>query len=178
MKKPGRKPSPKPVTMAEITIIKVEDPHYQREHHGAKGNTKDIDVQFNMRESYVGWLFARKLIDAGEKQAGDEIRQAYERMGGRGAGAIDYTKEHVDGGQIAQTITDGHLLAAARLREANAWLGPEGFDLTMKLAGECLWPKDLSPDRARQEYLGLRFRECLDTLAVNRGHKMRRLRRA
>lgn len=177
MKRTGRKPSHKPVTMAEITIIKVEDPNYQREHHGAKGNTKDIDVQFNMRESYVGFLFARGLIDAGEKQAGDKIRQAYERMGGKGASAIDYTKEHVDGGQIAQTITDGHLLASATLREALGWLGPEGYDLTLKLAGECLWPKDVASN-ARQEYAGLRFRECLDTLAVNWGHKMRVQRRA
>lgn len=181
MKRPGRKPKPAPVTLAEyarasVTVIEVDNPLYNRAHGPDKTNQQHIPVAFNMRESYVGWLFARGLIDGGEKRAADKVRQAYERMGGAGASAIDYGREHVDGGHIAQTITDSHLLAAGVLRDALSWLGQEGYSLTMKLAAEGRWLAELSNDERRREFLGNRFRECLDTLAVNWGFKMRRIR--
>ena len=175
MKRGGRKKKPKKISLphVDMAVITVDNPYYDRSHPESGTNPKRSRAQFNMRESYAGLLYGRHAIDTGQWEAAGIIRRAYEAMGGAGARAIDYERERVDGGQIAQTVVDRHLEAAGKLAEALKALGPEGYDLTLRLAGEGQSPKDLSPVESRQRYLRERFKECLDTLAVLWGKKLR-----
>ena len=175
MRRGGRKKNKKPITLphVDMVVIDVENPLYSADHRESGSNPRRIRAQFNMRESYAGLLFGRHAIDRGQWEAAGIVRRAYEAMGGVGARAIDYERERVDGGQIAQTIVDRHLEAAAKLEEAERALGPEGYRLTLLFAGQGQSPKDLSPDDMRQRYYRERFKECLNTLAVLWGKKLR-----
>lgn len=162
------------VGLAAVSIIEVDNPHYSRDHHGTSGNPKKIQVSYNPNESYVGYLYSKSLINEACKKAGDRVRQAYERIGGAGARAIDYSKEPVDGGSRAQDIPDQMIEAGRLLREVHGVLGPQGHSLVLDLAGAGLWPRDLAPrDSSMQRYLSMRFRECLESLAVHWGYMRR-----
>lgn len=171
----GRKIKQKKVSLSWIVTVDVDNPHFSRSHAESPSNPKATPAQFDMRENYAGYLWARKHIDDAEKRAADRVRAAYERMGGAGARAIDYSREQVDGGQIAQTITDAHLLAAADLRHIHTVLGPEGYHLVVSFSGEGKWPKEFSRENDMPRP-GQLFRQCLAALAESWGWKTRQIR--
>lgn len=171
-RRPGRKIKPKKVSLSWVTIVDIENPHFSRSYAASASNPAKTQAQFDMRESYAGYLWARGHIDDAEKKAADRIRHAYERMGGAGAKAIDYGKEQVDGGKIAQTITDDHLMAASWLRAAHDVLGPEGYNLVVSFCGEGKWPGDFSRSNDFSGP-GKTFRKCLAALAEVWGWKSR-----
>lgn len=179
MKRPGRKRRA-PVTLAGgVAMIEIDNPLYQRAHDGAAGNERKIRAAYNPRESFVGFLYFKGKIGDAEKLAGDRIRQAYEAMGGAGAGAIDYTRTRVDGGRIAEPLSERQLSAGQFLKSVRGWLGPAGHEITIRLAGEGCWPRDLAPgDTARQQYYSMRLRECLETCAERLGYATRKRRLA
>lgn len=160
----------------EIAVIEVDDPYFDPKTPESRSNPRKMKATINARESYAMWLYARRHIDHAELLAAKRIRGAWERLGGAGARAIDYSRERVDGGAAPQTISDDHLLAARILKDALSTLGPAGYDLTIKLACMGLWISDLSSREAQQKYLGMRFRECLDSLAAHWGYKIRPIR--
>lgn len=160
----------------EIAVIEVDDPYFDAKTPESRANPRKMKATINARESYAMWLYAREHIDHAELLAAKRIRGAWERLGGAGARAIDYTREKVDGGAMPQTISDDHLRAARILKDAQAVLGPAGYDLTIKLACMGLWISDLSSKEVHQKYLGMRFRECLDTLSAHWGYKQRPMR--
>lgn len=175
-KRTGRKRKQKPVTLAHVTIVEIEtdNPMYSKSHAEGQTNPRKIISTYNAQESYVGFLYAGKHITEGEKRAADIVRMNFERLGGAGAQAIDYGKEPVDGGGAVQDITDRQMLAGQVMREIHTLLGPAGHDLTLKLAGQGLWPRDMAPrDKRKQEYLSMRFRECLEHIAVEWGFQNR-----
>lgn len=176
-KRTGRKKKPATVTLAKVTIaeIEVDNPLYQREHDGANANPRKIRAAYNPRESYAGYLWYRNKITDTEFRAATYVRQNYELIGGAGAGSIDYASERVDGGQIAQDITPQQIAAGRVLKHLSIMLGPAGYDLVIKLAGEGKWPRDLSGKDEKQRYLSMRFRECLEHIAVERGWQARRV---
>jgi hypothetical protein len=172
MARRGKKAKPKPVSMPVIPTIEVDNPLFQRSHMESRTNPARIRAAYNPRESYVGFLFGKKLITEAEKRAGDKVRQAFEAMGGSGARAIDYGREHVDGGRIAESLTEYQLEAGKTLRDVHRILGALGHDLVLRLAGEGKWPRDIAPmDTHKQKYLSMRFRECLETLAIHWGYQ-------
>lgn len=179
-KRTGRKRRTKKIKLARVTIteIEVENPHFQKEHDISRSNPTHIKATYNPKESYVGYLWQKKNITDAEKWAGDRVRQAYEAMGGSGAPAMDYTRLKVDGGGSSDPITERQLKAASILLESSRALGPEGHDLVIVLAGEGLWPKDLTLDKEKRRFMSMRFRECLETLAVYWGKQGRQERRA
>lgn len=174
-RRPGRKRQ-KPVTLGNVIMLEVDNPLYSRAHDGDKTNPRTITACYNSRESYAGFLYARKAITQAEHMAATRIRQAYEGIGGAGAKAMDYTKEPVDGGGHGEPISQRQLMFGRVLKDASLFLGPQGYDLVIKLAGQGLWPKDLSQDKGRREYWGKRFTECLETLAVHWGYQRQRSR--
>lgn len=170
-KRTGRKKKLAKITLATVSVaeIDVDNPLYQREHDGASANPRKIRAAYNPRESYAGYLWFRKRITDTEFRAASWVRQNYELMGGAGAGSIDYAYERVDGGQIAQDITAQQIEAGRTLKRISKLLGPAGYDLVIKLAGEGKWPRDLTGKDEKQRYLSHRFRECLEHIAVERG---------
>jgi len=158
-------------------MMEVDNPFYSRAHDGDKTNPRTITVCYNPRESYAGMLYARKVITEAENRAANRIRQAYEGIGGAGARAMDYTREPVDGGGHVEPITPRQLEFGRVLRDAALFLGPQGYDLVIKLAGQGLSPKDLAREKRRQDFWGQRFQECLETLAVHWGYQRQRSRK-
>lgn len=179
-KRTGRKRKTKKIKLAQVSFaeIKVENPHFQKEHDISQSNPTHIKANYNPKESYVGYLWQKKIITDAEKWAGDRVRQAYEAMGGSGAPAMDYTRLNVDGGGSSEPITEQQLQAGSILVEASRSLGPDGHDLVIKLAGEGRWPHELTKDKEQRRYMSMRFRECLETLAVAWGRQGRQERRA
>ena len=170
----GRKRKPKPVTLQTVTVIEIDNPLYNRAHDGDRTNPKRITAAYNPRESYVGYLHAKSVISDAEKMAGDRIRKAFEAMGGSGARAMDYSRVFVDGGNIPEPIGNAQLEAGRVLKFAAIALGPHGYELTLALAGMCKWPEEMAQTRRKREYIGQRFRECLETLAVHWGYQRQR----
>ena len=176
-KKKQQKPETEQTRPAvDFIMVDVDNPMYSPDHQESSSNPRRTQAPFNMNESYAGFLYSRKAIPESDWKAALRITRAYESMGGAGAKAIDYEYEHVDGGQIARTITDKHLFASETLKEAHNALGPEGYDLTLKFAAMGLRPREVAQKEARQVYYRERFKECLDTLAVLWGLKTRNIR--
>jgi hypothetical protein len=173
-KRPGRKRKIAKISLPPIAMMEVDNPMFSPDHAETKSNPKRIMAAYNAKESYVGLLFIRGHISAAERRAGDKVRQAFEMMGGAGARAIDYSRTKVDGGQIASTVTIEQLQAGATLRECHSILGAQGHDLIIRIAGEGKTPRDIAPSNERmQNYLSMRLRECLETLAVHWGYQNR-----
>lgn len=172
----GRKPKSKPVTLASgFAMIEIDNPLHSRDHADSATNPRKALAMFDMRESYPGFLYAKRWIDDAQKRAADRVRFAYELMGGAGAKAIDYARENVDGGQIAQTVTSQHLQAAKWLREAHDVLGPDGYGLIVRYCGEGYWPKDFTVN-TKTDKTSYAFRDCLTALAEVWGWKIMDMR--
>ncbi len=174
-RKAGRKIKPRKVELSWIGPVDVPNPYFNASQSESETNPKKTAVQFDMRESYPGYLWARGHIDDEQKRAADRVRAAYERMGGAGARAIDYSQTKVDGGQIAQTITLPQLTAAQDLRDAAMCLGPEGYNLVVSMCGEGKWPKEFTRSNDIPN-VGRKLRDCLTCLAEHWGWKMRPIR--
>jgi hypothetical protein len=174
-RRPGRKRQ-KPVTLGNVIMLEVENPLYSRAHDGDRTNPRTITACYNPRESYAGMLYARKTITQAENEAATRIRRAWEGIGGAGAKAMDYSKLVVDGGLTPEPLSERQQEYGRLLKDAALRLGPQGYDLTIKLAGQGLMPKDMVATRRQQDYLGQRFQECLETLAVHWGLQKSRIR--
>ena len=114
----------------------VENPLWSRQHEGASANPRFIEARINIKESAVGTLAARKLIDVAQAEAATRFRRYWEATGGAGVGAMDYARDKVDGGQIADPIDIAQMKAAKKLAEAELTLGERNYDLVRKVCGE------------------------------------------
>ena len=159
--------------------IAVDNPYFNRAAPADTTNPAKIKARINRRESYPVYLFHRGTVDEAEFIAAKRSCAVYETIGGAGARAIDYGRQQVDGGQIAQSVTEAQLYASQTLHQMLKVLGSEGYHLTLNLTGAGLWPRDLAGEdeqRQRSRYIGERFKECLDVLAVHWGLKQRQTR--
>jgi hypothetical protein len=172
----GRPAKPKPVSLPHIGLIEVDNPLFGSKHATDDVTSRRIITGYNHRESFIGFLYGKRKITDAERMAGDKVRKAFETMGGAGAQAIDYSRAKVDGGKIADPISVRQLEAGSVLRDCHKTLGAAGHDLVIKLCGECQWPKDLTRDERKQDYLSMRLRECLETLSVHWGYASREAR--
>lgn len=87
-------------------FIDVENP-YDRE--------QTIRVSIEMRDPLT-WMHSRGIIDEPRRIAGEEWRRRRQQSQ-FGLGAIDTTKQSVDGGKIYEPISDNQLDAARYMRE-------------------------------------------------------------
>lgn len=145
----------------EVGSIVVEDPF----DHLAR-----IEVVRNLRDDPLARLHARSQIDEAQFQAGRAYQRDWETAE-RGPCAIDPTKEAVDGGRLAEPITEGQQKAARRLNVALNELGSDGSSIVYDVLIDGMTMEQVSGRRgwkgkAWEEYFGKRFRECLDRLAV------------
>lgn len=121
---------------AEVVSADVDNPYFQPEHFESPSNPKTITALVNIRESAVETLFARGQLDKAQKRAADRFRGFWEAMGGAGAKAMDYTREYVDGGRSAESLTDRQINAGKELMQARSLLGARNYDLVCKICGE------------------------------------------
>lgn len=137
-------------------------------------------VTRQLRDDPLGRLHARSQIDEAQFQAGRAYQRDWETAE-RGPRAIDPTKEAVDGGLMAEAITDPQRKAAKRLNNALAELGADGASITHDVLVTGMTMEQVAHRRGWTgkswvEYFGKRFRECLDSLAVVYGFAQRRRR--
>lgn len=169
----------KPVAMPHRTLrgVTVENPFYSRAHAGDATNPKHIDAVVNIRESAITMLASRNKIDAAQVAAANQFRALWESMGGKGAGAIDYGRDHVDGGKRADPISERQMNAADELRRAHRALGNQGYWLVSRICGEGFSLTEVvSPGGSKRDKLAAadRLRSCLDVLAAMWGIATRR----
>ena len=103
-------------------------------------------------------------------QAGRLWQRYYEQLEIGGSRAIDPTKEAVDGGRFPEPDLDKRERASKALSEANQRLGRQGKIILQMVLGEHKTIQETSmafglKSKREFEYMGQRFRECLETLA-------------
>ena len=169
--------------------LAVDLPYGARVHRTVVDDPYDLGGQIVVLQSTRGdqliALRSRGRIDDAQLAAGRQWEAYEEAASIGGASAIDPTKEAVDGGRIPEPFTDRHLRAIRKLAEARSELGPVGYALTKYVLSERLSVKEAAYKLGYESergvnYISIRFRECLEVLAIlwgyagevdNRGHK-------
>jgi hypothetical protein len=153
-----------------LGTITVDDPY---------GSAFDKIVVFrNLRDDPLAALHNSNQVDEAQFRAGRHWQKCYELSELGGARAIDPTKEAVDGGRMPEPLSDAKCRALGDLAKARQALGLEGGALIHNVLGQhmtlgqCAEARGMSTDREKN-YLGRRFRECLDTLAIEFGYATR-----
>lgn len=152
---------------AQVAPIEVDDPLEL----GGK-----LIVMRSTRNDPLAGMHARHTIDEAQYQAGRAFQADFE-VAERGPKAIDPSKEAVDGGQMPEPITDAQQKAVKRLNRAERELGQSGSSivhdvLITGLAIEAVGRRRSMTGELELKYLGRRFRECLDCLALVYGFAM------
>lgn len=135
---------------------------------------EQIQVLRSTRDDPLAGMHSRAQIDDAMMAAGRKWQELYECSQIGGIGAIDPGKEAVDGGRFPEPISDRQIKAFRKLNEARLELGGEGYHLIVEILGSRVSIADAACVRGYQSkdgkaYIGRRFRECLNTLAVHWG---------
>lgn len=138
MKAARKKRKRDPLTYGKIELQPafVDNPYWRPDLEGEAAVPRKIRAAVNVRESAVGTLAARKLIDDAQAEAAVRFRRHWEATGGAGAQAIDYSRDKVDGGMIADPIDLNQMRAAKHLAEAEHVLGTRNYELVRSVCGE------------------------------------------
>ena len=152
---------------ARVAPMDVEDPW--------QAGTK-ITVARSLRDDPLARLHVRDQIDDAQYHAGRRFQSDFESAE-RGPRAIDPSKEAVDGGRTPEPITEHQHAAALRLARVRETLGHEGMALVISVLVHAQhWAQIAERRGVRGErwerFYGMRFRECLDSLAVLYGLAM------
>lgn len=107
----------------------VDDPYEP----GAK-----IVVPANVRHDPLARMLDRGEIDEAQHKAGEIFRGLLERAGERGAGAMDTTKEPVDGLPAVVDVSETRMKAARALAEVKAVLGFQTYRLVRGVVSDGL----------------------------------------
>ena len=149
---------------AEVRAMVVDDPY--------EAGTK-ITVIGSLREP-LERLHARRQIDEAQYQACLAYQRLCEQAEVVPLKAMDPTKEPVDGGGIIpDPFTDAKRKAMVMLNKLSQVLGKEGESLVRDVVVRRLFfgqiaamRSDQRPSESVIRYLGLRFIECAERLAV------------
>lgn len=147
----------------------VENPNWSRAYDGDRTNPRFVTVPFNHRESAISLLAAKGAIDPAQMAAADRFRAIWEALGGAGAGALDYSREPVDGGGASEPITERQLTAGKELKRAAEALrtshGEYAYRLVTYVAGEGRSIHELTETRRQRDTMTDNLRAYLDVLS-------------
>lgn len=135
-----------------------------------------IVVMRSLRNDILAQLHSHRQIDEAQYQGGREFQKDFETAE-RGPQAIDPSKEYVDGGKAAEPITEAMRKSVLRLATVHARLGENGSAIIHDVL---IAHYSLDQVAARRQmvrdveirYIGRRFKECLDCLALIYGFSM------
>ena len=159
---------------ADVMPVEIDDPL------ALEPGEKIIALR-SVRNDPLGRLHAHKQLDDVQYRAGRAFQHDWERAE-RGPQAIDPSRDHVDGAQGRELVTEGQRQAVLRLNRAERELGADGaaivhdilvHGLTMEQVGH---KRGLSTQRWK-DYFARRLKECLDRLAVVYGFSTDRMDR-
>lgn len=154
---------------AQVGAIVVDDPM------GLEPGDK-IAVLRSTRDDPLARLHDRKQIDEAQYNGGRAFQHDFETAE-RGPQAIDPSKEYVDGGRLPEPITEQQRKAVMRLNRAERKLGADGSALAHNVLIAGMAVSQIARSRGLvgerwEKYFGMRFRECLETLAKVYGFAM------
>lgn len=129
-----------------------------------------IRVLRSIRDDPLAGMLSRSQIDEAQFRAGRKWQEHRENSEIGGARAIDTTREAVDGGRFKEPDVDRLSLALKELKAADKALGAYGASLVHDVLGRRLSISAVAamrmmPRQREIDYLGMRFRECLESLA-------------
>jgi len=153
---------------ARVAAVEVEDPY-------GIGGTGRIIVMRSLRDDPLGAMYARNQVDKAQHDAGRDWQKYMEDCEVGNIRAIDPSKEAVDCAQRPDPLSERHTIAFAKLKEAHAVLGMIGENIVRDILGNGLTVMEAAArrgytTRGEVEFMGRRFREALNTLAVQFGH--------
>lgn len=167
--------------MLKIGLVEVDDPF-------ALKPGQKIIVPRNLTP--LSDLHSRDKIDEAQKRAGEKFADMYERAELGGAQAIDYTREHVDGGPTPEPLSEQQQEALDWLRRVGRYpgIGKEGFEVLRAVCGFGRPVSDYAKQlgrrrglsygiagrmRAEEGYALIRLCEALDCLVEMLDYKAR-----
>jgi len=136
---------------------------------------KKATAAINVREHSLTYLHHLGVISTEQFLSGNEFRRHYEAAILGGFKAIDYSRIRVDGGVVAEPLTERVQRASKWLGEASSepGIGRIGYSILCRVAGEgetirqvaLTWPMNAGMSRQRMEgYIRGRLLEALDAL--------------
>jgi len=133
-------------------------------------------VMRSLRNDPLAALHSRQFIDDAQLWGGRAFQRDFEAAE-RGPRAIDPSKEAVDGGVMPEPITEAQQRAARSLARVYAELGQNGSAIVSDVLIHGRTITELTARRGMEgerweKYFGMRFRECLDCLALVYGFAM------
>lgn len=151
-----------------LAELEVDDPYEA----GAK-----IVAYRSTRDDPLADLHARKMIDEAQYQAGRSFQKDFEAAT-NGPRAIDPAKEYVDGGLAPEPLSEAHMRSSEQLKIVYAKLGLDGSVIIHDVLVHNRTRRQVAESRGVsgkrwEEYFGMRFRECLDCLALVYGFSMK-----
>lgn len=164
---------------AKVVVDQIDDSWGQpefarydpRKHELVSSGQPKVAVIRSIRSDPLGALKAQGVIDEAQFLAGKIWSWNYMQSEIGGLRAIDPTREAVDGGRLAEPLTERQKLASSQLRKAKLALGNDGDALVTDIIGKGLTIAKAADARGLfnefgRKYIGRRFKECLDCLAV------------
>lgn len=138
-----------------------------------------MTASVNVRESAIDHMASRGRINTAQEAAGQRFRKLWELAAiGRKQG-IDPAKEFVDGGTLADPISDDLVKAAVELNKVMAIVGQAGSNLLISIVGEGARIEQVAQDWSRaggvvrgeraEGYVTGRMIEALDDLVRHWG---------
>jgi hypothetical protein len=157
----------------EVAPVTVEDPY------GLTPGEKVVALR-TLRDDPLAALHHNRMIDEAQYKAGRHWQLAYEAADIGTIRSIDLSRERVDGGSAPElTVNERTSRGLAELAKATTALGLEGEAIVRHVLGERMTFAVAAAKRglateAERKYIGRRFRECLETLALVYGYAMPR----
>lgn len=144
-----------------VTPVVVDDP---------LDRTAKLRVLRSLRDDPLAGMHARQQIDDAQLAAGRLWQRYHEHSEIGGARAIDPTKEAVDGGRFKEPDISRMSKALVEMKKARLELGKFGASLMYDVLARRMSIAEVAKTRMmhRQrevDFLSMRFRECLNTLA-------------
>lgn len=148
---------------AEVAAIEVDDPL-------ALEPGEKIVALRSIRNDPLARLHSHHQIDEAQYRGGRAFQHDWERAE-RGPQAVDPTREHVDGGQRREPVTENQRQAVLRLNRVERELGADGSALVHDVLVQGLTMEQIGQRRGLysqrwKDYFSRRFQECLDRLAL------------
>lgn len=170
----AHKKKPKPLgwsSKQEPVEVSVDNPMFSPDHKVGRTNPLKVTATINLRESAITTMTVQRVIDAAQRRAADWFREQWERAGGSGAAAMDYTKERVDGCGVTEAITDRQLDAGKELACVSRLVGVIAFNILVKVAGQGMAIKDIAKSQREVKTTADYLKDALTVIAEYRGFK-------
>lgn len=158
-----------------LGTVKIFDPYEERawrDGHSARPVARVKVV--SLRDDPLGRLHARGQVDEAQYVAGRKWQEYHHDAEIGTIKAIDTTRDVVDGGAMADAMTDRQFKAIGKMARYDRVLGQEGCALVRLILGQRMFiPQVMAMHGETSErmsrYFSQRFQECLETLAKEMG---------